>query len=177
MKIVCLAALGLSAFALIGCNGVEVAVVAPPPTYGWQPFHNETFEVQPLSVPGKVFAVPPSSSKLRVTIKSDSSVSGGALTQDEAETFRLHHRIPGTADYAKMRCSLYSVDSEEVTCEIDPHQRTIFIVEDDRKAGTVVLGVFGAFENSSKMAERASQPNKISIQLSAWQCVANCAKS
>jgi hypothetical protein len=164
----------LSAIFLAGCNPYPQPIASssllpavaklpvtspPPPMYGWEPFSEETFEIH--NSQGRGFNLPESASRLRVSVQADSAVFGGVLAKETLVAFQLAHKIPPAADFGRMRCSFQSIDKGEVTCEIDPRERMVFVVRDDRAEGTVALAAFGLFHPSGKLVERAAQPNKI----------------
>jgi len=177
---------GLAALALLGCktdleptNGnspvepmSQQAQVPLSPRYGWEEFHEETFETHPLQA--KWFAVPPSISRLRVSVQADSAIFGGVFPYDFLSTNR---RLLRAGNFQGRPCSLMYVDKSEATCLIDKHVRMGFLVRDERAEGTAVMGALGIRLRNSKLAERGTSPNKIQISLAAWQCIEHCRKS
>jgi hypothetical protein len=181
---------GLLGLALVGCKANpssiiyvqpvvdqnESPLVQPPAKFGWKEFHAETFETYPVHSKAykKTFKITRGATKMRVAIQADSAVFGGAIPDSRLTEIELRRQVLRAEAFAKMPCSLQSVDKIDVSCELDRSVRTDFIVRDARAEGTEATGAFGAWHHSSKLVEHATLPNKIQISLSSWQCIENC---
>jgi len=185
--------LSLLALVLIGCKtGTQPTVSnsppqsvakqaqspppAPLPKFGWKQFYDETYEASALGEL-KVVLVPRDVSKIRVVVQAHSAVYGGMISRNSIQG----RKTLLAARFATLRCSLMRVEKGERTCSFSREEEMAFVVRDAHTVRRALLGASSAASaysghvlGAAKGAEMATDPNTVSIQLSAWHCIENC---
>jgi hypothetical protein len=80
-------------------------------------------------------------------------------------------------NFKQRPCSLMFVDKSEAECKLDAHEKTDYLIRDERAEGSMLISGLSLKTRSSKMAERGTLPNKIQISLLTWQCIENCGRN
>ncbi|MGH9602126.1 MAG: hypothetical protein ACRD24_07020 [Terriglobales bacterium] len=135
----------------------------PPPRFGWSQLESRTFATYaglftPIPLP------PHGKSKIRVRVSAEQPVIFG-FAADEAEFRRF---LQGGASI----CASSDVIEVAQDCHVAPG--AILFVADSRREGTLLLATIAALLREGEPVARASKPNKVTVTVVEWKCIANC---
>jgi len=145
------------------------APIPSKPVYGWKSLATETLQFQALDSHSFVI---PNEAKLRVSVHADSGIFGGVFYRQSLPRKPL--RQP---QFAASACPLLSVIQGEATCKVKSSSQLVYVIRDKRSELALSAGALFATRGATKPLENATAPNRVSINLEKWACVAHCPSS
>ena len=142
---------------------VSAAPSAPPaPEYGWQTVDTQVLGVGPIM---DILAPANFSGRVRVTIKAE-----GPVTFAIGPHSALGSPVLAVQSLPNLPCSGTSVLEKSLECKV-PRNAWLFML-DNRSTTAELVGAYAT--KSAEVASKATGPNRVTLEIARWQCIANC---